>query len=145
LVVSHDRDFLDRVATQIVAAEGDGKFAVYAGGYSDMMAQRGQGTAQKASSASAKKAPREAKPPRAGAPKLNFSDVHALKTLPGEIEALNRRIVTLQADLSDPNLYARDAKKFAALSAGLTETMTKRDGAEELWLALEMKREEIEG
>ena len=66
LVVSHDRDFLDRVATQIVMAEGDGRFAVYAGGYSDMVAQRGAGVMTKPRPAAAKKPRREARPaPRA--------------------------------------------------------------------------------
>ena len=62
LVVSHDRDFLDRVATQIVMAEGDGRFTDYAGGYSDMLAQRGEGVVKTPAKAERK----EAKvPPRA--------------------------------------------------------------------------------
>jgi ATP-binding cassette subfamily F protein uup len=147
LIVSHDRDFLDRVATQIVAAEGDGQFVVYAGGYSDMMAQRGQGEeAAKAASVAAKKASKEPRTPRAAAvPKLNFSESHALKTLPGEIEALNAQIAALQKALSAPDLYARDAAKFAGLSKALAEAAGKRDAAEELWLALELKREQMEG
>src|SRR6185312_1596899 len=82
LAVSHDRDFLDRVATIIVMAEGDGRFLAYAGGYSDMVAQRGQGVSKKSADAKAERretaAPR-ARAPRDAAAKLSFSDQHALK------------------------------------------------------------------
>ena len=145
LIVSHDRDFLDRTVTQIVAAEGEGRFGVYAGGYSDMLAQQGRG--KQAQAATAKKAnAAKPRPARAeGAPKLNFSDVHALKTLPAKIEAANREIARLQAELSDPKLYARDAAKFASLSGKLAQITAARAADEELWLSLELKREEIEG
>jgi ATP-binding cassette subfamily F protein uup len=148
LAVSHDRDFLDRVATIIVMAEGDGRFLAYAGGYSDMVAQRGEGVSKK--TAEPKGERRETAAPRARAPrdaaaKLSFSDQHALKTLPDRIEAKNREIANLQAELSDAALYARDPGKFAKLSQRLTEAQGVRDADEELWLALEMKREALEG
>jgi len=145
LVVSHDRDLLDRVATLFVAAEGDGHFQVYAGGYSDMVAQRGQAKTDSAGRpAGTKKKPGEAKAARArDEGKLNFSELHALKTLPGSIEKRNQEIAKLQQDLSDSGLYARDAQKFAGLSARLADVMAARDQEEELWLALEMKREEL--
>ncbi|HWY62285.1 MAG TPA: ABC-F family ATP-binding cassette domain-containing protein [Rhizomicrobium sp.] len=142
LIVSHDRDFLDRVATQIVAAEGEGRFAVYAGGYSDMLAQREQGaqatTYIPEKSASARKPPRLRDRVEA---KLKFSEIHSLNSLPGKIEAANRAIARLEAELSDSGLYARDAQKFAMLSARLAEAKTARDADEELWLALELRRE----
>jgi ATP-binding cassette subfamily F protein uup len=145
LVVSHDRDFLDRVATQIIAAEGDGHFQVYAGGYSDMVAQRGQAKTDSAGRpAGTKKKLGEAKAARPrDESKLIFSELHALKTLPGSIEKRNQEIAKLQQDLSDSGLYARDAQKFASLSARLADVMAARDQEEELWLALEMKREEL--
>jgi ATP-binding cassette subfamily F protein uup len=144
LVVSHDRDFLDRVATQIVSAEGDGRFAVYAGGYSDMVAQRRQGNSDTAGQpASGKRTSKEPRLARArDENKLNFSEIHALKTLPAAIEKRNAEIAKLQLELSDSGLYARDAQKFASLSARLAEALATRDQDEELWLALEMKREE---
>ncbi len=146
LVVSHDRDFLDRVATMIVMAEGDGRFAVYAGGYSDMVAQRGQGVAKPEPKAGEKKAAApKPRPGRDAVVKLSFSDQHALRTLPDQIEAQNREIAGLQATLSDPRLYASDPAKFTMLSARLNETQAARDANEELWLALEMKREALEG
>jgi ATP-binding cassette subfamily F protein uup len=143
LVVSHDRDFLDRVASMIVMAEEGGRFAVYAGGYSDMVAQRGGGvdarTAAKPTAAAKKAAPRPAR-----APKLNFSEDHALQTLPARIDAHNHEIAALQAQLSDSKLYAQAPAKFAALSARLAAATAARDTDEELWLALELKREALE-
>ena len=143
LVVSHDRDFLDRVATMTVMAEGGGRFAAYAGGYSDMVAQRGEGVV-KTVPKSERKAIDKTRPQRESAVKLSFSDQHALSTLPGRIEGLNREIAALQKELSDPALYGTDPKKFARLSAELAELTAARDADEELWLALEMKREALE-
>src|SRR6185437_8301838 len=87
LLVSHDRDFLDRVATGIVLAEGDGRFTEYAGGYNDMLAQKGaaRDTAEPRAKAGSKPETRRAA--RAAAPKMNFADLHALKTLPEKIAA----------------------------------------------------------
>jgi ABC transport system ATP-binding/permease protein len=142
LVVSHDRDFLDRVATITVMAEGAGRFAAYAGGYSDMVAQRGEGVTAPRPAAERKSA--RSRPVRESAAKLSFSDQHALNTLPERIEGLNREIAALQDQLSDPALYSGDPEKFARLSAMLAERTTARDTDEELWLALEMKREALE-
>jgi ABC transport system ATP-binding/permease protein len=142
LVVSHDRDFLDRVATITVMAEGDGRFIPYAGGYSDMAAQRGQGVVKKPARASRKDTPPRQR--RQENAKLSFSDRHALETLPERISAFNRQIASLGAELSDASLYARAPEKFAALSARLSSAMAARDEAEELWLALELKREALE-
>ncbi len=147
LVVSHDRDFLDRVATMIVMSEGEGRFSVYAGGYSDMVAQRGLGVVKPAARPQAKsedKKPASARPPREAIAKLSFSDQHALKTLPDQIEVQNKQIAALQKELSDPKLYASNAARFTMLSGQLAELAAKRDANEELWLALEMKREALE-
>ncbi|HEX4105830.1 MAG TPA: ATP-binding cassette domain-containing protein [Rhizomicrobium sp.] len=144
LVVSHDRDFLDRVATITVMAEGGGRFAVYAGGYSDMLGQRGEGPVKTPAKAERKVASPKSRPVRESAVKLSFSDQHALNTLPEQIEAANRDIAALQKGLSDPALYGSDPKKFARLSAQLAERTAARDTDEELWLALEMKREALE-
>src|SRR6185437_11373066 len=146
LVVSHDRDFLDRVATSILMAEGDGRFIEYAGGYTDMLAQRGQGVVAREAPKPATAEKKEAAPRPAPARKrkLTFSDQHALKSLPAEIAGLEARIAELQTQLSDGALYARDPKKFAALSAELGEAQTALSDGEHRWLELEMLREEIE-
>ncbi|MEI9929523.1 MAG: ATP-binding cassette domain-containing protein [Rhizomicrobium sp.] len=145
LLVSHDRDFLDRTVTSVLMAEGGGGFVEYAGGYSDMLAQRGAGVAAKAV---VKGAPRDreriAKEPAQQKRKLSFKDKHALETLPGEIAKLEMQIAQLQNDLADPSLYARDPKKFAALSAKLTDAQTSLSDGEDRWIELEMLRAEIE-
>ncbi|MEJ0026504.1 MAG: ATP-binding cassette domain-containing protein [Rhizomicrobium sp.] len=146
ILVSHDRDFLDRVATSILMAEGDGSFVQYAGGYSDMLAQRGRGVEAKAEARSAKAAearerPRIAAPPKR---KMNFTDKHDLEKLPGRLAALEKRIGELQTRLSTPDVYARDPTAFAALSAELAQTQHDLAAGEERWLELEMLREEIE-
>ncbi|MCP5411447.1 MAG: ATP-binding cassette domain-containing protein [Alphaproteobacteria bacterium] len=150
LLVSHDRDFLDRVATAVVLAEGDGRFTVYAGGYSDMLAQRG-GDAPKRTNANksrdsdgAARPEKAARPQRATAAKMNFADAHALKTLPDKIAAAEVKIAALEESLSDSALYARDPKRFAALSAELSDLRAAKEADEERWLALEMEREALE-
>jgi ATP-binding cassette subfamily F protein uup len=143
LLVSHDRDFLDRVATGIVLAEGDGRFTEYAGGYADMLAQRGEAAPVRPDVRKAAKAPQE-KRARVSAPKMNFADAHALKTLPGQIAAAELQMAELERQLSDRGLYARDPARFAKLSAELADIRARKDGDEERWLALEMEREALE-
>ena len=117
LLVSHDRDFLDRVVTSVIASEGDGRWTEYAGGYSDMVAQRGYGVGalrrrRRSRSLRPSRPPRRQRPSRAA--RLTFADQHALKTLPARIEALSAEIDRLEAALSDPDLYRRDPAAFAA-------------------------------
>jgi ATP-binding cassette subfamily F protein uup len=149
LVVSHDRDFLDRVATSVVVAEGEGRWIEYAGGYSDMVAQRGFGVT-KPEALRAEKAGRGVTATFAGVGalqrgKLSFKHKHALETLPGEIERLAAEIARLNAMLADPAFYARDAKGFADASRRLVSAQSERAAAEDQWLDLETRREEIEG
>ena len=148
VVVSHDRDFLDRVATSVIMAEGDGRWTEYAGGYSDMVAQRGAGVSARV----VEKAPKAEKPkadapaPQASAKrKLSFKEKHALETLPKDIDKLDAEIRSLNAALSDANFYTKDPNGFAAKSKALEAAEAKKAGAEEQWLELEMLREELEG
>jgi ATP-binding cassette subfamily F protein uup len=143
LIVSHDRDFLDRVATQIVAAEGDGRFREYAGGYSDMLAQRVPAVESPRANAPKKDAAERPKKDRAA--KMNFSDQHALKTLPGKIAAAETEMAALEAQLSDAGLYARNPGQFADISVKLAALRAQKEADEERWLTLEMLREELEG
>jgi len=145
IIVSHDRDFLDRVATSILMADGDGRFIEYAGGYSDMVAQRGTGVEARPD-VSAKQT-REIAPRRTevvAKSRMNFSDKHALQTLPKQLIELERQIAELGRQLSDPNLYAGDPQKFSALSQALAEAQQAHAAGEERWLELEMRREEVE-
>jgi len=145
LLVSHDRDFLDRTVTAVVVAEGGGRWNLYAGGYSDMVAQRGEGVTAKVVKAEAK-APREKSEASAGAPKtrLTFKDKHALETLPARIAALESEITKLSKTIADPNLYASDRAAFDKASAALSVAQTALATAEDDWLRLEELREQVE-
>ncbi|MGA7711223.1 MAG: ATP-binding cassette domain-containing protein [Rhizomicrobium sp.] len=150
LLVSHDRDFLDRTVTAILVAEGDGHFTEYAGGYSDMAAQRRVGAEALAAEKNAtrsddKSAMRERKKADTPRRKLSFADKHALESLPAKIAALEKTIASLQTELSDGNLYARDPVKGRDLSAKLAAAESERAACEDRWLELEMLREEVEG
>ncbi len=149
LLVSHDRDFLDRVATSVIFAEGAGRWVEYAGGYSDMVAQRGSGvearkTAPVRSKTEPKPAAAPAEKPKARS-KLTFTQLHQLKALPEKIEALQARIAKLQTELDDPTLYSRDPKRFAVVSDAIAKAQQEIAAAEEEWLELEMLREEDNG
>jgi ATP-binding cassette subfamily F protein uup len=147
ILISHDRDFLDRVVNLVLAPEGDGAWTEYAGGYSDMLAQRGADLAArkalKTRTAPAEKAaPRPASTPP-GRRKLSFNEKHALEALPKEIDALQARIKALHARLDDPAFYTRDPKAFAASTAELAAAQAQLVAAEEKWLELELLREEL--
>jgi ATP-binding cassette subfamily F protein uup len=144
LLVSHDRDFLDRVATSIVLAEGDGRFTEYAGGYGDMLAQRENKAAAAPSEKPRAKVPKPEATRRASVAKMNFADVHALKVLPQKIAAAQLRMAELEQNLADAGLYARDPARFSRLSSELAELREQKDADEERWLTLEMAREALE-
>jgi ATP-binding cassette subfamily F protein uup len=147
LLISHDRDFLDRVVTSVISPDGNGHWIEYAGGYSDMLTQRGEDLRREAPKATAVKDAGETKPTAvANAPKrrLSFNDKHALEILPKTMASLQSDIAKCQAKLDDPALYARDRKAFDKASAALVEAQTKLHQAEERWIELEMLREEIE-
>jgi len=150
LLVSHDRDFLDRVVTSTLASEGGGRWVEYAGGYSDMIAQRGAGVTgrpadspRKARDAAKRPEPASAGPSRRRG--LSFRDKHALDTLPARIDSLHAEIDRLRTILADTGLYARDRAAFEAAAAALRDAEDARAAAENEWLALELKREEAEG
>ena len=149
ILVSHDRDFLDRTVSSVIVAEGAGVFREYAGGYADMVAQRGEGVAAKAARTKAgRDAPREAKPaPAAKAEKtrLSFHEQHALKTLPATMDKLRAEATKLSAELADPGLYARDPSRFDAASAALAKAHGALEAAEDEWLRLEILKEELGG
>lgn len=151
ILVSHDRDFLDRTATSVLASTGDGQWMEYAGGYSDMVAQRGSGvTARETGNASNKPTKKKNTSDGSGGgkptkQKLSFKDSHALKTLPAHMEKLSADIAKHQEKLADPNFYAKDPEGFAKLSGKLEALSNELTQTEERWLELEMMREEIEG
>jgi ATP-binding cassette subfamily F protein uup len=148
IIVSHDRDFLDRVATSIIIAEGEGVWTEYAGGYSDMVVQRGEGVNARAAITKQHRAGKTALPQTTLATakrKMSFKEKHALETLPKQIEKFEGEIKALNAALADPKLYTKNPDAFAEKSKLLAATEAKRAKAEEEWLELEVLREELEG
>ncbi|HEY5380221.1 MAG TPA: ATP-binding cassette domain-containing protein [Pseudolabrys sp.] len=149
LLISHDRDFLDRLVSGVIVPEGNGQWAEYAGGYSDMLAQRGADLTREAPKETKAETPKAAKAtPEKFAPakqRMSFKHKHALETLPKTIATLQAKANNLQAKLADPNFYSRDREGFEKVSKDLGETQRKLAAAEEEWLELEMMREELAG
>lgn len=147
VLVSHDRDFLDRTVTSIIAPEGNGRWLQYAGGYSDMLAQRKGAALEERKARKLGGTPTGSEPvqlPRNDKQKLSYKQKYALEKLPEEIDALQGEIAKLEQEFSDPALYTRDAKRFQQLSKLLDEKRLNITQKEEEWLQLEMLREEIE-
>lgn len=141
LLVSHDRDFLDRVAVTTIAMEGDGKATVYAGGWSDYQSQRGPKDMAQPSETAKKPDTVASKPRQVPKSGLSFTEKHRLEALPAEIERLEAEMAKLQELLSDPDLYTREPVKFRKATEALTERQAKLSAAEEEWLTLEEKAE----
>jgi ATP-binding cassette subfamily F protein uup len=148
LVASHDRDFLDRVVTSVLRAEGDGRFVEYAGGYSDMLAQLPK-TAEPRNSPSPTRKLASAAVPRSSGERqavqrrLSFHEQHALKVLPDEIASLESQVAVLQERLADAGFYKRDPDAFAAASAKLADCEAALAQAEERWLELAVLQDEL--
>ncbi|KAB0679879.1 ABC-F family ATP-binding cassette domain-containing protein [Aureimonas leprariae] len=146
LLVSHDRDFLDRTVTSTVAPAGDGRWIEYAGGYTDMLTQR------RAEAKPKQEKPREAAPtapPKASASapasKLSFKQKFALENLPKEIARLEKAIATAEAEMADPALFAKNNKRFAELASAIDRDRSTLAKAEDEWLELEMMQSELQG
>ncbi|HVX75096.1 MAG TPA: ABC-F family ATP-binding cassette domain-containing protein [Bradyrhizobium sp.] len=147
ILISHDRDFLDRVVTSVIVPEGEGRWIEYAGGYTDMLAQRGADLKREAVKASASEEKKPAKPATPGSAtkrRLNFNEKHALETLPKTIAKLQADIATYQKVLDDPDLYRKDRRKFDETSIAIAAAQQELTAAEDRWLELELLREEIE-
>jgi len=137
LIVSHDRDFLDRTVTITLGLDGSGKVDVVAGGYEDWQKKRTQAAEARAPRPQPKSAPSEAAPAaKAPRTKLTYKDQRDYDLLPQRIEELEAQIARDEEALHDPDLYARDPKRFAALTAGIEKARAERDAAEERWLEL---------
>ncbi len=141
LMVSHDRDFLDRTVTTTVGLDGSGHVDIVVGGYSDWVAKR---DARAKLNKSTKREPELVDAPlpaTTAKPGLSFKEMHELKSLPAEIEKLEARIASLDAKLADPGLYARDPKVYADFSDALASFRTVLDAKQSRWLELEIRSE----
>ncbi|MCC6925734.1 ABC-F family ATP-binding cassette domain-containing protein [Novosphingobium sp.] len=141
LIVSHDRDFLDRTVTVTLGLDGSGKVNVVAGGYADWEKQRQKRNTPGKVSRSAEPAPPSPPPPPKKA-KLSYKDQRDYELLPTRIEELLAAIARDEAALADPALYTRDPAKFAALTKAIEAARAEKDAAEERWLEL---AEQVEG
>jgi ATP-binding cassette subfamily F protein uup len=142
LIVSHDRDFLDRTVTVTLGLDGSGRIDVIAGGYADWEAKRRQPNAGPKKAGA--KADAASAPPPPKAAKLSYKDQRDFDLLPGRIAQIEAAIARDEAALSDPALYTRDPKRFAALSAAIEAARAEKDAAEERWLELAEKAEALE-
>ncbi|WP_145103666.1 ABC-F family ATP-binding cassette domain-containing protein [Cereibacter sediminicola] len=139
LLVSHDRDFIDRVATTTVALEGQGQATVYAGGWSDLLAQRG--TPEAAAPEPVREAPKAPPRPEVRKPAegLTFTERKRLEALPGIIERLEAEIAKLSEFLAAEDLFTREPVKFRRATEAMAERQALLAQAEEEWLTLEDK------
>ncbi|WP_085905219.1 ABC-F family ATP-binding cassette domain-containing protein [Kiloniella majae] len=148
LLVSHDRDFLDRLATAIYAVEGDGTVIEYAGGYSDYRTQKAlsnnatdvSGITPEKSSGKSKK---ENAPKAKSSAKLGYKEQRELDSLPGLIEKLTEQSEKLQAEMADPELYSKKPERFQEASKLLEKAQSELEASEERWLELEEKQENL--
>ena len=150
LLVSHDRDFIDRIVTSVLVNEGDGQWTEYAGGYTDMLAQKSANGSDKPLTRKEAKAVEKIAAavlagPAASRRKMTFKEKHALETLPKEIEFLTKEMVRLEKLLTDPKLFARDRATFEDAGKKLAAAKSRHVTAEDEWLTLEMLRSEVEG
>ncbi|PYE88640.1 ABC-F family ATP-binding cassette domain-containing protein [Phyllobacterium leguminum] len=147
ILVSHDRDFLDRTVTSVIAPEGEGRWLEYAGGYADMMAQRREAALMKreAKVSGSRNQPQavSSEPRREEKRKLSYKQKFALETLPGKLEVVAAEIAGLEVKLADPQLYAKNPDLFAKTAAELDKKREAQAAMEEEWLELEMLREEM--
>jgi ATP-binding cassette subfamily F protein uup len=138
LIVSHDRDFLDRTVTVTLGLDGSGKVDIVAGGYEDWQKQKTAPTEKKAPP---RPAPASEAPAFRTRTKLSYKDQRDLDLLPTEIERMEDEITRDEAALADPDLYARDPARFDALSKAIEQTRAKKEEAEIRWLELAEKAE----
>jgi ATP-binding cassette subfamily F protein uup len=144
LLVSHDRAFLDGVATQIVGALGDGRWAEAPGGYDDWVREHsGARAPSPASSPARPDADEGVRAPRV-ARKLSYKDERALAEIEAALPALEAEIAALEARLADPTLFGADPKAFAATAARLDAARAEKDAAETQWLEIEARRAALE-
>jgi ABC transport system ATP-binding/permease protein len=147
LIVSHDRDFLDRVATSVIVSEGAGRWTEYAGGYSDMVAQRGYGLSGPLAPLPTGKPDRPAVRPKDQASskrKLSFHEKRALELLPERMNALRKELDALEGRLGDPDFAAREPAAFQTATHQYGRVREDLEKAEDEWLALEILREGLE-
>ena len=143
IMVSHDRDFLDKVVTSTLVFEADGQVIEYAGGYSDMLEQRAMTLQQ--NKVDAKPTISSSNTSKRTKKKLSYKENKALEAASLQMEQLSEDMLTLENEIADPNLFERDPKLFQSKIDQLAKAKTELEDVEEEWLRLETLREELEG
>jgi ATP-binding cassette subfamily F protein uup len=145
ILVSHDRDFIDRLATSTIGLNGSGRWVETPGGWQDFMSQNpGFFAPVSAPPGAARAAPPAPRPAPARPVKLSFKDQRRLAELEQLIAELPDKISSLESSLADPELYVRDSAAFDRYGRALNVARSQLEAAEEEWLALEMRREALE-
>lgn len=146
LLVSHDRDFIDRVVTSVIYMPGDGSVTEHAGSYSELLEKlRGKPAAKEDKKpAAAKSIEKATVSGNAKTARLSYKQQRLLEVLPQEIEKLEAEIAAIEEELGNPDLYTADPDKFDALSSRLNEAQQEKDDAENQWLEIQMLKEELE-
>ncbi|MEZ5757883.1 MAG: ATP-binding cassette domain-containing protein [Emcibacteraceae bacterium] len=145
ILVSHDRDFLDRLVTSTIVMEGNGDVREYPGGYSDYARQR-KNRIDIPNETSQKKVKQEKKPANQNEPKarkLSYKHQFALENLPKEIDDITRKVKKLEQKLSEPDFFNKDPEAFNQTTKELEKLTSFLHEKEEEWLELEIMREEI--
>ena len=144
MIVSHDRDFLDRTVSGVLAFEEQGRITPHSGGYSDYLSRRTALAKADSKQRKAKKKPAQEKPSGPQKERLSYKQTYLLKTLPEEMSRLEAAIATAAEKLGDMTFFAKDPDAYQALSAQMNADNTAFCEAEEMWLELEILRETIE-
>ncbi len=148
LIVSHDRDFLDKTVTLTLGLDGSGFVDIVAGGYEDWEAKRtqrnsaGKQKKPKPQAQAPSPAPATHTPSKSPSTKLSYKDQRDYELLPERIEKLEAAILRGEKILSDPELYSKDPQKFTDISQGIENARSEKNAAEERWLEL---AEKVEG
>lgn len=144
IIVSHDRDFMDKVATSLLYMKGDGSVYEHVGTYTELLEKlKNQQEKQTVKKFTIKEEPKAREKNKTI--KLSFKEQYLLKTLPEEIENLEHEIKAIEIALGNPNLYTDDPQKFDELTTALSADKNKLDELENQWLELQLKAEELEG
>ena len=144
LLVSHDRDFIDRVVTSVIYMPGDGSVNEYAGSYSELLAKLQNKTPPKEEKKTAVKAQDKPAPTTAKTAKLSYKQQRLLEILPQNIAQLATEIAMIETELGNPDLYTSAPEKFDTLSARLNEAQQEKEDSENQWLEIQLLKEELE-
>lgn len=146
LLVSHDRDFIDRVVTSVIYMKGDGNITEHAGSYSELLEKLKNKTPNtksvKKENIPEKNYSVEIQPRKTV--KLNYNQQRLLEVLPNEIETIEAEIIKIEEELSDPNLYTENPKRFDFLSQDLVDKQQAKEDKENQWLEIQLIKEELE-